>query len=399
MTADVYDLVVVGGGLAGSALAKQLADRGAAVLVLERERQFRDRVRGEAIQPWGIAEARSLGLYKLLLSTCAQEARWLAGYAGGTLVGRRDLVATTSSRAGFLDFYHPDMQEVLLSYAEKAGARIWRGATVTEVTPGSPPRVSVQRDGHQSTIQARLVVGADGRESKTRRWGRFALHRDPPRLLVAGALLAGMSAPEDTIQIFGVPTFDRGVLYFPLSQQRGRVYFITARRAEDGRLNGARQKRAFVDRCLECGLPAAWFSHGELAGPLATFEGAEAWAEHPYRDGVVLVGDAAAACDPSFGCGLALSLRDVRVLRDLLLATDDWDAAAHEYAEEHDKYFRRLHTIEAWLTEVRYTPGPEADRTRAHALPNIAAGLGPDLVGRGPDNPVDEAARLEFLGY
>jgi flavin-dependent dehydrogenase len=48
-----YDLITVGGGLAGAALAKALAERGARVLVLERETRFRDRVRGEAMHPWG----------------------------------------------------------------------------------------------------------------------------------------------------------------------------------------------------------------------------------------------------------------------------------------------------------------------------------------------------------
>jgi hypothetical protein len=48
-----------------------MAGRGASVLVLERERQFRDRVRGEGMWPWGAAEARLLGVYDLLRSRCA----------------------------------------------------------------------------------------------------------------------------------------------------------------------------------------------------------------------------------------------------------------------------------------------------------------------------------------
>ena len=39
------------------------------VLVLERETAVRDRVRGEQMHPWGITEARKLGLYELLLET------------------------------------------------------------------------------------------------------------------------------------------------------------------------------------------------------------------------------------------------------------------------------------------------------------------------------------------
>jgi flavin-dependent dehydrogenase len=60
MTAD-YDIITVGGGLGGAALAKAMAERGCRVLVLERETRFKDRVRGEWLAPWGVAEAQTLG--------------------------------------------------------------------------------------------------------------------------------------------------------------------------------------------------------------------------------------------------------------------------------------------------------------------------------------------------
>ena len=53
-----FDLIVVGGGLAGSTFAARLARAGRRVLVLESEKQFKDRVRGENMVPWGVAAAR-----------------------------------------------------------------------------------------------------------------------------------------------------------------------------------------------------------------------------------------------------------------------------------------------------------------------------------------------------
>ena len=68
-----FDLITVGGGLGGSALAKNMAEIGVRVLVLERERQFSDRVRGEWLAPWGVAEAQRIGVYDTLLERCAHE--------------------------------------------------------------------------------------------------------------------------------------------------------------------------------------------------------------------------------------------------------------------------------------------------------------------------------------
>lgn len=43
------DVTIVGGGIAGSSLASALAREGLGVIVIERETEFRDRVRGEGI--------------------------------------------------------------------------------------------------------------------------------------------------------------------------------------------------------------------------------------------------------------------------------------------------------------------------------------------------------------
>lgn len=394
-----YDLIVVGGGLAGSALAKGIAERGARVLVLEREQRFRDRVRGEGTHPWGVSEARALRLYDPLKVTCAHEARWMMSYRGSTLQSRRDLVESTRHRAGELDFYHPAMQEVLLGLAAAAGAEVRRGVTVNGVSPGTLPTVStVRRDGGVETLQARLVAGADGRQSRVRQWGGFKVSRDPERLMIAGVLLVGMNAGDDAVHVLRAPAFGQTVLLFPLGAARWRAYFVTGRRAEHSLLSGRVRFPDFIRYCVDTGVPTDWFSGVEMGGPLASFEGADVWVDHPYKDGVLLVGDAAAASDPCWGCGLSLTLRDVRVLRDLLLTADDWDAASHRYAAEHDRYYGALHTIMSWLTEVIYGLGPEADRIRAHALPQLADGSGPDIVGLGPDYPVDEATRIRFLG-
>ena len=116
-----YDVVTMGGGLAGATLAKSLAERGVRVLVIEREREFKDRIRGEQMQPWGVAEARALGVYQLLHDACGHEQPWIDMFLGPAQIAHRDLTVTTPHAAPHFNFYHPRMQEALLGAAITAG--------------------------------------------------------------------------------------------------------------------------------------------------------------------------------------------------------------------------------------------------------------------------------------
>ena len=55
-----YDLLIVGGGVGGSALATVMARAGKSVLLLEQTETFPDKVRGEWIAPWGVAETKRI---------------------------------------------------------------------------------------------------------------------------------------------------------------------------------------------------------------------------------------------------------------------------------------------------------------------------------------------------
>ena len=126
-----YDLVIVGGGVGGAALAGSMASAGARVLVLEAESRFRDRVRGEAIMPWGVAEVKLLGLERTLIQAAANPLPFWDSYAGADRSSHRDLRRTTSVEEPALACYHPKLQESLLRWAEGCGAEVRRGVRVT----------------------------------------------------------------------------------------------------------------------------------------------------------------------------------------------------------------------------------------------------------------------------
>ena len=396
-----YDVVAIGGGLAGASLAKALTEEGLSTLVLERETSFKDRVRGEQMHCWGVAETRALGIYDLLKDTCGFEVRsWRTQILGAPEALPRDLVETSPHRAGSLNFYHPEMQTVLLNAAEQAGATVRRGATVVEITPGERPSVRVRDADGERTFEARLVVGADGRNSGSRGWAGFRVERDPERMAIAGVLLEGLGAPADVMSLFVNPSQGALSLTVPLGGQRFRAYVGTFRRNGSRHLSGQRALPAFIEASVSAGAPAAWYEHAAATGPLASFEGADNWVGHPYRDGVALVGDAAASNDPCFGCGLSLAMRDVRVLRDNLLQQRDWDAAGHAYAAEHDRYYGAIHRLTDWMRTILYDPTAEAAAIRARAFPLMAqdSTRRPDIVGIGPEFPSDETARRRLFG-
>jgi predicted nucleic acid-binding Zn ribbon protein len=100
----------------------------------------------------------------------------------------------------------------------------------------------------------------------------------------------------------------------------------------------------------------------------------------------VLIGDAVAKPDPTFGRGMSLALRDVRVLSDLLKAQTNWQEAARTYAAEHVRYQGALHAIEQWFNALLWDRGAQADARRKRVRPEIARTGLPAVVGLGPES-------------
>jgi 2-polyprenyl-6-methoxyphenol hydroxylase-like FAD-dependent oxidoreductase len=196
------------------------------------------------------------------------------------------------------------------------------------------------------------------------------------------------------------PELGQSSILIPQGGGRVRAYVIFPSRG-DRRLQGDRDVPRFIEDAIGTGVRQELFKGARSAGPLATFEGADTWVEQPYRDGVALIGDAAATSDPSWGQGLSLAVRDVRLLRDALLADDDWDRAGRAYAAGHDRGYDAIHATEDWYTTLFLETGPAADARRMRALPLIAAEPDrmPDAFMAGPDAaPANESARRRFFG-
>jgi menaquinone-9 beta-reductase len=218
-------------------------------------------------------------------------------------------------------------------------------------------------------------------------------------LLGAALLLDEMRVADDTSLIVINPALGQEATLFPQGGGRVRCYLIYSPETV-ARLQGEADAPRLIEECIRTGIPREHFNGARVVSPLASFDMTEQWVEHPYRDGVTLLGDAAGASDPSWGQGLSMTVRDVRVLSENLLASEDWEAAGHAYARARDGYFKAGITVEDWYFELFLRQGPEAAARRARALPLFATqpDRAPDHFFSGPDLPCDDRVRRRFFG-
>ena len=401
MTHD-YDLIIVGGGVGGSALAAGMAAQGVRTLVLEAETSFRDRVRGEAVMPWGVAEAQLLGLEGALEKAGANPLNFWDSYQGPDRSGHRDLNRTTQVKEPVMACYHPALQAALLEHAEESGAQVWPGARVNGLTTGvgsSTPTVSGDRDGHAFSLSGRLVVGADGRGSPTRGLAGFAVRRDPERNVVSGVLMDGVALSDDATHAWLDTEKGHFILNFPQGKGKARVYLCYAAGSAK-RYSGPGDIQIVLQQCVASGVPAEVYEDATAAGPLATFDGRTTYAKSTYYNGVALVGDAAANTDPTWGQGLSMAFRDARVLKEHLTASDDWDSAGRAYAQARREYFDVVHAMENWQTKLLMETGPAADSIRVRAFQSWREDRtrNPDTFLSGPGVALGESDRRRYFG-
>lgn len=363
-----YDLIVVGGGIGGSALASVMAKAGKSVLVLEKSEVYEDRVRGEWISPWGVVEVKRLGLYDLLMNAGGHHLEKHITYDEARTP--EDAQASAMPLGilpeipGPLCIGHPHHCQTLFDEAGRSGAETLRGVDVTEVVAGANPSVRYTHGGEAHTATAKLIVGADGRASMVRDAAGIKLHQDKPHHMFAGMLVKNVQVWDQKTQAIGTEG-DFGFLAFPQGGDKVRIYgsFSLDQRR---RFAGPDGQRAFLDAFrLQCAPENRYLADGEPAGPVLAYFNNDSWTDEPFAEGVVLVGDAAGWNDPIVGLGLSITYRDVRIVTDILKASDDWSPKAFaSFAEERFERMRRLRFAASIQSTLDAEFGDEAKERR-----------------------------------
>ena len=299
------DVLVVGGGPAGSAVAILLARAGLKVCLLEKSHFPREKPCGEYVSPGCLSILDRLGLLSALEALDPQPIRGMRIVApGGTVLTGVYPGNGTVSHGYSLPRYRFDA--LLFDAARKAGVGCHEGWRVVNLIRegGSVAGVVADSEGRSRSFTASVTIGADGRNSVVaRRLKLFAWHRTHRKV----ALLRRFQMPVDVGDVgevyLGTTGYSilnpqgRGVLNIgvvvdqqdlPLHQAWERVLcdlFVAYPRVR-GMLEGAHPLNAI-----------------RVLGPLACR------ATRVAGDGFLLVGDAAGYYDPMTGEGVYQALR------------------------------------------------------------------------------------------
>jgi len=332
--------VIVGARCAGSPLAALLAREGVDVAVVEQVEFPRDTLSTHIFEADALAFLDRLGLTDLLRATGAPFVRRVDNRTGDLHVvldwpqDRDDVGGLAAVRRFVLD-------PILADAARKAGADVHMGTKVTGLVEdsGRVGGVRVSGPSGEGELRARLLVGADGRNSTIARLcgSRKYNLTSNERALYYGYFEDTEPDPEPTFVfhrwsnrlVLGCPA-DSG-LYLAL---------VLPEAAELDRFKRDRE-RSFMEHVLSCDPVARIVTDAKRVGKLQGAVRWEGFFREPSGPGWVLTGDAGHFKDPTAGRGIGDAFRQTEALAPVIAnglrgSNDALDRALAEWGRWRD---------------------------------------------------------------
>jgi halogenation protein CepH len=427
--AEEFDLIVVGGGPAGSTLAAFVAMAGHRVLLLERDRFPRHQI-GESLLPATIdGICALLGIEREMkqagftlkrgatFSWGADPALWTMNF-GGTPADRED-PDPSSPRA--YNVPRDTFDRILLKNARKRGVDVREGNTVDETFVEDGRIAGVEfRDpqGRRRSARARFVAGAtgDGRGLHSR-VGERAFSKFYRNVSVYGYFLNGGRLPRPIRGNVLFEAFPDGwTWYIPLSDSLTSVGVVVSKEAAHKvQDDAAAAFRAFL---AACPIVSDYLKNAKRAdqSPYAEIRVRKEFSycnSRFWRPGGLLVGDSACFVDVILSSGVHLAtyaaLQAARSINTVLEGSVDerrcFDEFEIRYRLEFTKFYtcllglydmgRDSGTYQKWLQGLlQTTHGVRLEESEPEPGAG-AAGFGHDAAGSAASH---EASRqIELL--
>jgi digeranylgeranylglycerophospholipid reductase len=291
---ETFDVVVIGGGPAGSMAALAAAERGLSVFLVERDPVIGSPVRcAEAVDDRGLREffepqpewiASEIDSY-CLVSPDGARVMLDGGLSGGYILERVVFDRMIAERAA------------------EAGARIMTGVEATGMSPFEDGFRTVRLSGHgcESSFRARVVVAADGVESRAARWAGLSTHASLHDMLSCAQMtLAGIDFEPHSFRMYFTNRYAPGG-YAWLFPKRGRTANVGLGISGD-RLAG-RTALAYLEAFIAAHFPGASVVSRTVGGVPCT-----GGVKRIIADGLMVCGDAAHMVNPMTGGGIINSL-------------------------------------------------------------------------------------------
>lgn len=308
---------VVGGGPAGAILALMLARQGVSVTLLEAHLDFDRAFRGDVIYPSTLTIMEELGLLDSILQICHAKRSDIVYEMGDTsmVIADLSLLKTKHPYIAMID------QAAFLNVVTKEAARypgfqLVMGARMEEllIENGSVRGVRYRGQDGWVEVQANLVVGCDGRFSRTRKLAGMEAKKIFSSVDVLWFRLS--RKPEDSTEGLLRISSQRvlALLERPDHWQvgyvipKGKYQEIRAASLERFRESVVDACPMFADRIEEL---REWKQVSVLA---VNSDCLPQW----YQSGLLLIGDAAHVMSPVGGVGINCAIQDAVVAANVL---------------------------------------------------------------------------------